>query len=223
MVSSDAVTTGTVADDAASGTVAGEPDYPVLPGLDTIRALGALLVLATHSAFWSGSYSFTFTGTLLARLDVGVPLFFVLSGFLLSRPYLRAARREERPPRLRPYLWKRAVRVLPVYWVVAVVAMALVSGNSDAGLVGWLRALTLTDIYFRDRLPDGLTQTWSLATEVSFYVLLPLIMLGWNRATRGARPDRGVLAVVALSIVVTVVWVFSQSAWVDEDLSLIHI
>ena len=60
------------------------------PVLDTLRAVGALCVLTTHVAFWSGAYTnHGAWGTLLSRLDVGVALFFVLSGFLLARPFLR--------------------------------------------------------------------------------------------------------------------------------------
>lgn len=199
---------------------AGSRDYPVLPGLDTVRALGAFLVLATHVAFWSGGYSFTYFGTLLARLDVGVPLFFVLSGFLLSRPFLVRARLGRRPPELRSYLWKRGLRVLPVYWVAAVLAMAFLTDNAGAGFLGWVRALTLSDMYVMDRLPAGLTQMWSLATEIAFYVFLPLIMLGWNRAVRGSRTELRVLAMIVLSVAVTAVWVLSQPQWLVEHTPL---
>ena len=57
------------------------------PVLDTMRAVGALAVLTTHVAFWAGDYQrHGAWGSFLARLDVGVAIFFVLSGFLLSRP-----------------------------------------------------------------------------------------------------------------------------------------
>lgn len=192
----------------------------VLPGLDTLRLVGALLVLTTHVAFWSGSYSFAFWGTALARLDVGVAIFFVLSGFLLARPYLERGRTGRPMPGTRSYLRKRAIRVLPVYWISAVLAMAFLADNADAGVLGWLRALTLTDIYFSSQLPAGLTQTWSLATEIAFYLLLPLVMIGWNRATRGRRSDGVVLAIVAAAAAVCAVWVLSTPAWLEEHAPL---
>ena len=73
---------------------------PTFPLLDTMRAVGALCVLTTHAAFWAGDYTRHGTwGTVLARLDVGVAIFFVLSGFLLSRPWLPARRPTGRPRR----------------------------------------------------------------------------------------------------------------------------
>ena len=60
---------------------------PRFPMLDTLRAVGAIAVLTTHVAFWGGEYTrWGAFGTVLARLDVGVAIFFVLSGFLLSYP-----------------------------------------------------------------------------------------------------------------------------------------
>ena len=63
------------------------------PGLNALRAAGALMVLTTHTAFDTGQVPRGWTGAVLARMDFGVALFFVLSGFLLGRPFLlRGAR-----------------------------------------------------------------------------------------------------------------------------------
>jgi peptidoglycan/LPS O-acetylase OafA/YrhL len=68
------------------------------PALDSMRAIASIAVLATHAAFWGGAYSQAVWGTALARLDVGVAIFFVLSGFLLSRPWFDRHRRGLPPP-----------------------------------------------------------------------------------------------------------------------------
>jgi peptidoglycan/LPS O-acetylase OafA/YrhL len=173
-------------------------------------------VLTTHVAFWTGSYSFDLTGTALSRLDVGVAIFFVLSGFLLSRPVLARAREGRPAPPLGAYLRKRALRVLPVYWVVAVVALVVLQEN-HRGPLGWLRTLTLTDLYFADRLPAALTQMWSITTEVAFYLVLPALLLGWNRITRARRSDATVLALVLLSAGVSLLWVTHAPSWLGGD------
>ena len=180
---------------------------PVLPGLDTVRAWGALLVLGTHVAFWSGGYGFSLTGTLLSRLDVGVALFFVLSGFLLSKPYLAAARKRVPTPGTLHFMWKRLLRIMPPYWLVCVPALALLTDNAGAGPREWLRALALADVYLADEMPAGLTQMWSLATELAFYLLLPLLMWGWNAVTRGRRSDLGVVLLVAATGALSAAWV----------------
>ena len=144
------------------------------PTLNAVRGIGALMVLTTHAAFNTGQILRGWPGGVLARLDFGVPLFFVLSGFLLSRPFFLAIGRGERHPSHRHYLWKRALRILPLYWVVVCVALLFDPANEGLGWEVWVRQLTLTQLYFPTLLPQSLTQMWSLCTEVAFYVLMPL-------------------------------------------------
>ena len=66
-----------------------QPDR-TFPTLNAVRGIGALMVLTTHAAFNTGQILRGWPGAVLARLDFGVPLFFVLSGFLLSRPFFLA-------------------------------------------------------------------------------------------------------------------------------------
>ncbi len=87
---------------------------PQFPVLDTLRAVGALAVLTTHTAFQTGEYLGNGVGgMLLARLDVGVAIFFVLSGFLLSRPYLARRALGLPAPALGTYYEKRVLRIFP--------------------------------------------------------------------------------------------------------------
>lgn len=148
-----------------------------IPALDALRAVGALAVVATHAGFNAGIYtSHGILGALVSRLDVGVALFFVLSGFLLSRRWFAAASAGHKAPRTGPYLWHRFVRVYPAYLVCAVLALVLMRSNHALGARDWVTTLLLGGIYTHDPLPYGLTQTWSLATEIAFYLVLPLIM-----------------------------------------------
>ena len=95
-------------------TVAHSEIAPEFPVLDSLRAVGALAVLTTHVAFQSGAYVRDGTwGALLSRLDVGVAIFFVLSGFLLARPYLARAAARPAAPRHRPLLLEAAAAHLP--------------------------------------------------------------------------------------------------------------
>jgi peptidoglycan/LPS O-acetylase OafA/YrhL len=154
------------------------------PTLNAVRGAGALMVVTTHSAFNTGQILQGWTGGVLARLDFGVPLFFILSGFLLSRPFFLAAGRGDRHPSVRHYLWKRFLRVMPLYWVVVVVALTLDPANRGLGWEVWVRNLTLTQLYFPTLLPQSLTQMWSLCTEVLFYLLMPLFAIVLARSRR---------------------------------------
>ncbi|OOC52653.1 MULTISPECIES: acyltransferase family protein [Nocardiopsis] len=186
--------------------------------LDGIRAVAALMVLVFHVASETGeALAPGVYGGLLASLDLAVPLFFALSGVLLYRPWARAALDGVRGPRARPYLWRRAARVLPAYWVVAVAALLVYAEDEIDSPRHWWEVLTLTFPFNTDPSwfgtgPYGLGQMWSLSVEVSFYLLLPLfglLLALWARRgrsvdARGARLLAGlaVMAVLGLAALV---------------------
>lgn len=145
------------------------------PCLTAVRGIGAIMVVTTHAAFNTGEILRGWTGAVLARLDFGVTLFFILSGFLLARPVFLAMARGLPRPSIRHYFWKRALRILPLYWVVVAVALLFTPANHDLGWHVWVRHFTLTQLYFPTLLPEGLTQMWSLCTEVLFYLLMPIL------------------------------------------------
>ena len=76
-----------------SRTLTGGPS-PIsqrVPALTGMRAVAALLVVGTHAAFATGKLTHGYLGAIYARLEIGVAIFFVLSGFLLFRPWVLAA------------------------------------------------------------------------------------------------------------------------------------
>src|SRR3954454_5704082 len=94
-----------------------------------MRAIAALSVFFFHAVgfYARGSTQGNVIGPYVARLDVGVTIFFLLSGFLLYRPFVKTRREGRRPPALIPYAWRRTLRIVPAYWVALTVA-ALVLG-----------------------------------------------------------------------------------------------
>jgi peptidoglycan/LPS O-acetylase OafA/YrhL len=164
-----------------------------LGGLDGLRAVAALLVVLTHVGFLTGAVSVGLVGRLLGRGDLGVAIFFALSGFLLHRSFLRERAASGRV-RVGRYLVRRAARILPAFWVgLAVVALAVRPSPTVL-----LANATLTQIYLPDALLDGYTQTWSLATEASFYLVLPLVVLALFRWSVRPRVRVTVLAASVL-------------------------
>lgn len=191
------------------------------PALTGLRAVAALLVVGTHAAYGTGQLTHGYLGTLYARLEIGVPIFFVLSGFLLFRPWVRASALGEHPPSLSRYASRRVRRVAPAYLVVVLVAYGLYQFR-DAGpnpghtWSGLLEHLTLTQIYgpvYFYVMHQGLTQTWSLAVEVAFYLALPLLAtLLLNVVCKGAwRPGR-LLAGLGFLAAITPAWLWFQEA-----------
>jgi peptidoglycan/LPS O-acetylase OafA/YrhL len=180
--------------------------------LTGIRAIAALLVMATHAAYTTGKYPQGYVGLVYSRMEIGVPIFFVLSGFLLFRPWVDAAASGGPPPSVRRYAWHRVRRIMPAYVVTVLVAYALyhfrmAGPNPGHTPMGLLRNLTLTqiytDYYLFTFLHQGLTQMWSLAVEVAFYVALPLLafLLLVVLCRRRWRPALLMTALVALAFV----------------------
>jgi peptidoglycan/LPS O-acetylase OafA/YrhL len=152
--------------------------------LTGVRAVAALLVVGTHAAYTTGKYTHGYWGLVGSRMEIGVPIFFVLSGFLLFRPWLKSAITDGPPPSLSRYARHRVRRIMPAYVITVLFAYVLyqfrdAGPNPGHSWYGLFRNLTLTQIYCNGYLGkylhQGLTQMWSLAVEASFYVLLPLL------------------------------------------------
>jgi len=162
-----------------------------LPEMEALRGIAILLVALFHAAAILSLIGDRLTGKLVSPLTAyvaaghtGVGLFFVLSAFLLSQPFLA-----ERDPAARVrrthFYQRRALRILPLYYAWVVLTVAVTSyGPSD-----WLRGIPY--LFFLQSI-HGMTEAiwpytavwWSLATEFQFYLLLPL--LGWSlRSVRG--------------------------------------
>nr|MCH9768116.1 acyltransferase family protein [Actinomycetes bacterium] len=71
--------------------------------LTGIRAVAALLVVLTHAAYTTGKYPQGYVGLVYSRMEIGVPIFFVLSGFLLFAPWVKAVAWQRPPPSVRRY------------------------------------------------------------------------------------------------------------------------
>jgi peptidoglycan/LPS O-acetylase OafA/YrhL len=183
-----------------------------VPSLTGVRALAALLVVATHAAYTTGKYTHGYLGLVFSRMEIGVPIFFSLSGFLLFGPWVRAAVSGSAAPSLRRYARNRVRRIMPAY-VVTVLAAYLIYHFREAGpnpghsWNGLLRNLTLTqiytDAYMFSHLHQGLTQMWSLAVEVAFYVALPVLayLLLVVLCRRRWRPDLLLAGLAGLALI----------------------
>ncbi len=101
--------------------------------LDGLRAIAVLSVFFRHAWGLSGSPVLPFFGTdlrfIMVMLGSGVDLFFVLSGYLLARSFLRARQTGEAAPSYRVYWRARIRRIGPPYWVVLFLVVLLLTGT----------------------------------------------------------------------------------------------
>ena len=89
---------------------AGNPRFPLL---DPLRVIAAFAIVFTHTGSVTNFNADNWLGQFTARLNIGVALFFLLSGFLLYRPFV-AARYQDRPPvRIRDYTRRPVLRIVP--------------------------------------------------------------------------------------------------------------
>lgn len=161
---------------------------PRIRTVDGLRGFAALLVVFDHTVedHWGlGPWS---------TQNHGVVLFAILTGMLVSAPFLRA-RLDDRPePALGRYLRARAIRIFPGYWVALVGAAVLVGWHYlEQPVPDALQVVTLTQAYGPDGPWEGIPPTWSLSMFFAFYLLLP-VWSRWRR--RSDRPERGPAALL---------------------------
>ena len=157
-------------------------------GLDGLRAFAALLIVVDHSAEFSGlTFRDNWMGPYFARLDIGVCIFFVLSGFLLFRPFVHAQFTGKTVSSSGPFWFRRIVRIYPAYWVALTVALIFDLCEPVRDTTGHFLSFGLVHIYSRDisRIFSGITQSWSLVTELGFYFILPFLAMIGRRLGKG--------------------------------------
>ncbi len=155
-----------------------------LPALDGLRAVAILLVVSFHGSLSMGHGQplMPILGTdLLAPVLtgwMGVNLFFVLSGFLITHHLLRAWHGPPTRAQVWRYLTKRWLRIVPTYYVVLMVVwLGLVPYRPmPDGATGFQLLYHL--LFLQDYLPSSIVAPfWSLGVEEKFYLLMPLVVL----------------------------------------------
>lgn len=163
-----------------------------IASLDGARAISIALVILSHLRIlkhfplvWHLAYQDYFAyGRYLDIGNLGVRVFFVISGFLITHLLLEEQRRTGSIS-LRRFYARRALRIVPAYWTyLAAIAILIPLGITWDNRSEWISAF----LYFSDyRIPRGcLTHTWSLSVEEQFYLLWPtvLVLCGTGQAYR---------------------------------------
>lgn len=155
-----------------------------IPGADGLRAMACLLVVWHHTAqrfnpetspIWIQSVHF-----LGMRGEVGVSLFFVLSGCLLSLPFWNSFVSGNRFPSLKFYVINRAARIVPAFWFNLIFCTLFALWVFEQS-ISWWRLISgllfINSYHYSSFFPAELNgPLWSIGLEVSCYVLLPIIL-----------------------------------------------
>jgi peptidoglycan/LPS O-acetylase OafA/YrhL len=196
-------------------------NYPCFDGL---RALAAVAVLMHHAAIetafnYKGQVAIPFIGREVGlgqytvRMDAGVQIFFLISGFLLYRPFVAAAFDARPPTGPRAFFRRRFLRIYPAYWIAyVVIAITIGLDNIVGGVQTFIVQLFLLQLYdptnHAARALGGISQSWTLAVEISFYLFIPLYAYVMRRIANGADRDRrfrievaGLVVLYAISVV----------------------
>jgi peptidoglycan/LPS O-acetylase OafA/YrhL len=182
--------------------------------VDALRAVAALAVLAGHAYALGGRVlpikAQHYYDVPLLTTATGVWLFFGISGYVISRPFVDALVAGRPLPRLVPYALRRAFRIFPLYWIAltAVIVIAGVQGTRD-----WqfpFHYLLLNNL-IPGREQALFSVAWTLTLEVLFYIAVPALAISLRRRRVVVTADR-------LALMVVVLWAASTIFTVVADL-----
>jgi peptidoglycan/LPS O-acetylase OafA/YrhL len=163
------------------------------PALDGVRGIAIAIVVSFHAFGWPRE------GTL------GVDLFFVLSGFLITLILLKE-HSESGAIRIRAFYYRRARRLLPALFTMLAPFMVIAAVTASPLVVGLAACLTYTSNILIAADPSqpylpGLIHMWSLAAEEQFYIIWPLLLLLFLRIGGARTAARALIVLLAVAII----------------------
>jgi peptidoglycan/LPS O-acetylase OafA/YrhL len=172
---------------APSPAVAPPPGSPRFALFDSLRGIAVLFIVGYHVAAVTGFINNGRVGDAIIVLgNEALILFFVISGFLLYRPYVSARAKGRPQPSTRRFARRRVLRIVPAYWV-ALTVLAIFPGMVGIFSDDWWRYYGFLQLYSHETLLTGIPPAWSLSVEVAFYIALPF----WAMAIRKVRIGSG--------------------------------
>jgi peptidoglycan/LPS O-acetylase OafA/YrhL len=192
-----------MSEEATAPVVAPPPGHPRFPLVDSLRAIAALTVLLHHTGYSTSAVQNPHYGTLIERTNFGVTLFFLISGFLLYRPFVAARMLGAPSTRLRDFARRRLLRIIPAYWL-ALTVLAIYPGENGVFTNHWWVYYGFLQIYNDGTVLRGMGQAWSVCVELTFYLALPFYAALMARCLRRVsvrwqvRIELGLLTLISL-------------------------
>jgi peptidoglycan/LPS O-acetylase OafA/YrhL len=165
------------------------------PGLDLLRALAIIIVVIYHA----GIMGFPLPGRVHRFGWIGVDIFFVLSGYLIGGQLLAPLARDQ-SVKLGRFFARRALRIMPAYFVVLAIYFLLPSWREYPEMAQplWKFLLSVQNIGLHGG--TAFSHAWSLAVEDQFYLALPFLLLFVNRSPRAAIVIPCMIVVVGIAL-----------------------
>lgn len=193
------------------------PSKERIPVFDGIRGLCALAVVLGHVTFTTmvlpsaaGPPKEGFWSILAAGNDMAIGPFFVMSGLFLFRPFVRRALAGTKYPNLGHYFARRAARLIPAMWLLALACLLVLNFSSIDSAWFFLRPFALLQVY-DFQYYAGLDVAWTVPTEAQFYMALPILaaisMLFAKFGKTTKAKARWMLAPLALLVPLQLIWV----------------
>jgi peptidoglycan/LPS O-acetylase OafA/YrhL len=168
--------------------------FETLEGLRTIAAVGVLTAHVAYNSVHTKAYL-----QYLHHLEWTVPIFFMISGFVLFRPWVKARVEDRPPPSVSKYARRRLARIVPAFFLCLTVVLLVGIQRGDAQDHPWI-FYVFGQAYRRDTVFEGLQVAWTLDAEMVFYLFLPLLALFLVRAVPQVR---GQVLLAALVVLIT--------------------
>jgi peptidoglycan/LPS O-acetylase OafA/YrhL len=160
---------------SASASASSAPARGRVRELEGYRGIAAILIVVFHVLQYAieATQSPGFVAQ-IAQFQV-VDLLFVLSAYLLTLSYARAAIDRTSAVSARTFLFRRAARILPLYWIGVTTIWTLRTPNLPGDWRDLVEHLTFTQVFDQQRIFYTLGPTWSMSLEIIFYGVLVVI------------------------------------------------
>lgn len=184
----------------------GSPARARVANVDVLRAIAALAVLAVHAYYLGGrdlpvkaQHAYDVP---LITLTTGVWLFFGISGYVISRPFVERLISGEPLPATASYALRRGFRIFPLYWVALT---ALIAIQGDPGTSPW--QLPFHYLLLNNLIPGRqealFPAAWTLTLELLFYITVPVLAMA-ARGRKNAVPAERLACLVVASWIASI-------------------